>query len=186
MELRRRLLVLSGTAAAVLALSGATPAAARLVQTRDDALRLVFGAGAAFTPRTAWLRGAEADSVAAWAQARGAAAPVTYWVATLGDRLLGRAYLDTRIVRTMPATVLVAVGTAHQVIAVQVLAFQEPADYLPPRRWLERFAGKILSRRLRPGDDVNAISGATLSVRAFAAAVRWALALDRFVTGTPS
>lgn len=186
MEFRRRLLVLSGAAVALLAWGGATPAAARLVQTRDDALRLVFGAGAQFTPRTAWLDGAETDSVAVWAQARGATAPVTYWVATRHDSLLGRAYIDTRIVRTMPATVLVAVGAARHIVAVRVLAFQEPEDYLPPSRWLDRLAGKVLSRRLRPGDEIDAISGATLSARAFAASVRWALALDRFVTGTPS
>jgi hypothetical protein len=181
MERRGRVPVLS---VLLVAAGVAAPAAARVLQTRDAALHRIFGAGARLEPRVAWLTPALADSVAALARTPCKPTAVTYWVATRGDSILGRAYLDTRTVRTMPATLLVAVGH-HAVVAVEILAFHEPQDYLPPRRWLERLRGRSLPARLRGGDDVDAISGATLSVAAATAAVRLALALDRLVGAAP-
>jgi hypothetical protein len=181
MERGRRLLVLIGVTALAGAAVLAAPASARLLHTRDQSLRQVFGPGARFEARTAWLSNAECDSASAWAQSPLRRGPVTYWVATAGDSVVGRAYLDTRTVRTMPATVLVAVDPHQRVLAVEVLAFHEPADYLPSERWLSRLTGRVLTRRLRPGAEVDAVSGATLSARAFTAAVRLALALDRLV-----
>jgi len=166
--------------------AGTAPAAARTFATREESLRRVFGPGAHLEARTAWLSAAECDSARQWAQTNFDRSPVTYWVATRNDSLLGRAFLDTRTVRTMPATVLVAVDCRHQVLALEVLAFHEPTDYLPPRRWLDRLVGRPLTKRLRPGADVDGVSGATLSARAFTAAVRSALALDRVVTGAAS
>jgi len=179
MESGRRLLVLSLAAAAAAA--AAAPASARVLATRDAALQRVFGTRAQFESRVAWLTPAMADSVAARARTPCAATAVTYWVASRNDSILGYAYLDTRTVRTMPATLLIAVGPQHDVLAVEVLAFHEPADYLPSRRWLERLRGRTLAAPLQAGRDVDAVSGATLSARSVTASVRLALALDRVV-----
>lgn len=178
MEHRHRLLVLSLLA---LVAGVVSPAAARLLETRDAALRRVFGADARFEARVAWLTPALAESVATLARVRCDATPTTYWVATRGDSLLGYAYLDTRTVRTMPATFLVAIGPQHEVSAVEVLAFHEPPDYLPPRRWLQRLTGGSLLAPSRRDRSVDAISGATLSSRAVADAVGLALAIDRVI-----
>jgi hypothetical protein len=182
MERGSRFLVLMRAlgAAAVL---GAGPAAARTFATRDASLHRVFGDAVRLEAHTAWLSAAQCDSASRWAQSKFTRVPVTYWVEIRHDSIVGRAFLDTRTVRTMPATVLVAVDQQHRVLGLEVLAFHEPEDYLPPRRWIERLAGRALSKRLRPGAEVDAISGATLSARAFTAAVRAALALDRVVTG---
>lgn len=185
MERGNRLLVLILAITAASA-GPAAPAAARALPTRDESLQRIFGAGARMEARTAWLSAAECDSASRWAQSKFVRAPVTYWVAIRNDSVIGRAFLDTRTVRTMPATLLVAIDGRHRVLGLEVLAFHEPEDYLPPRRWIERLTGRPLSKRLRPGADVDGVSGATLSARAFTAAVRSALALDRVVTGAAS
>lgn len=184
MERRRRLLVLILAAAALV--GGAAAGEARTLSTRDESLRRVFGPLVRLEARTAWLSVAECDSAGRWAHVKFGRAPVTYWVAIRNDSVIGRAFLDTRVVRTMPATVLTAVDAHHRVLAVEVLAFHEPDDYLPPRRWIERLKGRPLSKRLQPGGDIDGVSGATLSARAFTAAVRSALALDRVLTGAAS
>jgi hypothetical protein len=143
----------------------------------------VFGAGAGFEPRTVFLTPAQVDTVRALARAPFDAAHVTYWIATRSDTLLGCAFLDTYTVRTMPATLLVAIGRDGCVRQVEVLAFHEPEDYLPPRRWLDRLGGRALSLRLRPGDTLDAISGATISARTTAESVRRCLALERTIGG---
>jgi len=171
-------------AAVCVAIGCAADAAwAKLYRTRAAALEHVFGHGARFEPRTVYFTPAQVDSVAHRAHAPFDTPRLTYWVATHGDTVLGRAYLDTREVRTMPATLLVAVDPSGHVRGVEVLAFHEPEDYLPSERWLQRLVGQSLSIHLRAGDAVDGITGATFSARAVTAAVRRCLALDGVLQG---
>jgi hypothetical protein len=171
--------------AVLLLLSVLSPPAAGggLLATRDATLRRVFAGATRLDPHTVYLTPAQVESVRARARAPFETPRLTYWEAARGDTLLGRAYLDTRPVRTMPATLLVAVSPDARVLAVEVLAFHEPMDYLPSRRWLDRLVGHALSNRLRPGDLVDGITGATLSARAFTDAVRRCLSLEAVLHG---
>lgn len=184
MERRARLPVLIAAGGILAALAAAPgPSDAKLLRTRDEALRAVFGDGVLLVSRTAFLTPGQADAVRQAARAPFDAARVTYWEARRGDAVVGRAYLDTHAVRSLTETVLVAVDPGGAVRAVEILAFHEPADYLPPSRWLHTLASKSLADPLRPGQDVDGISGATLSVRASTDAVRRALALERVLHG---
>jgi hypothetical protein len=182
MSRRQRLLGILGAACLIWGLGRVGSAEARLHQTRDEALRGVFPA-ARIETLTAYLTPALVESVRALARAHYTAPRCTYYEASRGDTLLGRAYIDTHVVRTMPEALLVAVGPEGRVLAVEILAFHEPEDYLPPRRWWQRLGGRTLSPHLRPGDGVDAITGATLSARAATEAVRRALALDHVLRG---
>jgi hypothetical protein len=169
--------------AAVLGITAA-PSAAKVLCTRDSALVGAFGRDARTDPRTAYLTEAQVDSVRRLARTPFDTLRLTYWVASRGDSLLGYAYLDTHPVRSLLETVFVAVSPHGRVLRVDVLAFHEPEDYLPPRRWFDRLAGFVLSPRLRPGDHVDGLSGATLSARAATGAVRRALALHAVLQGS--
>ena len=159
-------------------------AAAKTFATREVALRRAFGAEAQIERRTAFLTPAQLDSACALAAAPIAPARVSYHEASRGDSLLGRAYLDTHRVRNEHETILIVVTPAGETQRVEILAFDEPEDYLPPAHWLQTLTHRSLSRRLRPGDAVDAISGATLSARAATEAVRRVLALDRILHGS--
>jgi len=91
------------------------------------------------------------------------------------------AYLDTHLVRTAPETLLIVVDEAGRVRRVEVLAFDEPREYLPPPRWLAQFEGRPLDPDLQLKRSIRTLSGATLSSRAATAAVRRALAVHRVV-----
>ena len=182
MERGARVLVLSGVL--LVALGTMTPPAhAKLYRTREAALRNVFGAAARLEARTVWLTAAQVDSVRHVARAPFDAPRLTYYAASRGDTLLGYAFLDTHPVRTMSETLLIAVDPAGRVLAAEILAFHEPEDYLPPPRWLQTLLGRRLSPHLRPGDQVDGISGATLSARAATEAVRRALGLHHVLHG---
>jgi len=172
--------------AAALALVAATaaPGAPKTFETREAALRRVFGA-AHVERRTVFLTPADLEAARALAAAPIAVTHVSFHEATAGDSLLGRAYLDTHRVRNEAETILVVVGPDGRAREVDILAFHEPEDYLPPPRWLATLRDRALSRRLRPGDTVDAISGATLSARAVTDAVRRILALDHILHGGP-
>lgn len=144
---------------------------------RERALAQAFGPGAKIVPRTVFLTEAGARRAEQAAGAKLASVRVVRYGAVRRDSLLGTAYLDTHRVRTMNETLLIVVTPAGRVGAVEVLAFHEPDDYLPPQRWLEKFDDKVLSKDLRPGGAVPNLGGSTLTARAIAAAVRRTLAL---------
>jgi Na+-translocating ferredoxin:NAD+ oxidoreductase RnfG subunit len=72
---------------------------------------------------------------------------------------------------------MVVVDPAGSVVKVEVLSFDEPPEYLPKARWFEQFKSRRLDRELAAGRGIPVVTGATLTSRAVAAAVRRALAL---------
>ena len=103
------------------------------------------------------------------------------YTAYSGSTVLGYAFIDTRIVRTLPGSFLIALSTTGTVKTVQVVAFHEPEDYLPPNRWLRQFEHKPLSPTLQVNKDIHGIAGATLSAQSVTNAVRQALALYHII-----
>jgi len=108
-------------------------------------------------------------------------AVVTVFEARSSGQLAGRAVLDTSVVRTMPATVLVAVAPDGALREAIVLQFAEPPDYLPREGWLRALQGRRLDDELWPGRGVRRVTGSTLTVQSLTEAVRRALALDALV-----
>lgn len=102
---------------------------------------------------------------------------VTWNVGHRGDAILGYAYFETHNVRTLPETLLVVVSPAGEVRNVLLLAFYEPPEYEPSKRWLGQFDAKKLGPDLRVQREIHGITGATLTARAVTGGVRRALAL---------
>ena len=150
--------------------------------TRDAALRQAFGPKARVDTTTVYLLPAQVARIEQAAGAKLASARVVSYRGSVGDSLVGTAYLDTHPVRSQMETILIVITPEGRVGAVEVLSFNEPEDYLPPPRWLDQFDGKALSKDLKPGLAVPNLSGATLTARAVSAAVRRTLALHAFLS----
>jgi hypothetical protein len=109
---------------------------------------------------------------------------ITFHVGHKGEQILGYAFIETHIVRTLPETFLIVVSPAGVVEKLFVLAFYEPQEYLPSDRWLAQFHGKSLGPELSLRGDIHGIAGATLTSRAVTSGVRKVLALfDVLVRG---
>ncbi|HEV8481848.1 MAG TPA: FMN-binding protein [Candidatus Eisenbacteria bacterium] len=186
MEFLGRVLVLGATALALEAGAGAgagiTPASARVLLTRDQAIAQIYGAGARAQARTAYLTDAQVEAVKRAARAPFDAHRVTYYEIARGDTALGLAFVDQNVVRTQTETLLIALDPAGAIRAIEVLAWNEPDDFRPPGRWLDRARGQASATTLEPGKSLPHLAGATLSGRAVAACGRRALALAALVT----
>ncbi len=181
----------SRRAAALFALSALLPGAAggAVFETQEHALARVFPAPARVERRTDFLSPAEVEAAQKAARAPIESAVVTRYAALGPDgALLGTAYFDAHVVRTAKEVLLVVVAPDGSVRSVDVLAFGEPQDYLPRERWLERIEGKKAGDELFVGRALAHVSGATLTTRAIAAAVRRVLALHAVLPapGAPS
>lgn len=143
--------------------------------TKDEALKRAFS-GATLERKTLFLTDDQVRAIQARAKAKIESKIVTYYVARRGREVEGYAFFETHVVRTMPATFMIVVGPDSSVRAVELLAFYEPEDYLPPSRWLELFKSKKLEDDLFLKRGIYNIAGATLSAHAISEGVRRALA----------
>jgi hypothetical protein len=104
------------------------------------------------------------------------------YVASKDGKLVGTAYFDTHLVRTLAETLMVVVSPAGTIARIEVLSFSEPEEYLPREHWYAQFPGKALDDELSTKRGIRAVSGATLTARATTEAARRVLALHQVVS----
>ena len=148
-----------------------------LFASQAEALAAAFPDAERIEKRTLLLDDAQVAAVVARAQAPLESHVVTVHTAWREGRVLGYAFIDVQDVRTLPEALLVVISPDGRVADTRMLAFYEPLDYLPPKRWLEQFRGHGLDGSLRLGGAIHGVAGATLSSRAVTSSVRRSLAL---------
>ena len=101
----------------------------------------------------------------------------TYYRAVGDEGVIGYAVIQSHVVRTKSVVYMAIINVVGEVVRVDVLAFYEPEEYLPSKRWLGQFIGKKLNERLWINRDIQAISGATISSYTMTREIRKALAI---------
>lgn len=99
------------------------------------------------------------------------------YVAKNDTKTLGYGVLLNKKVRTKTAISLYLIGTDAKIKSIEIVAFNEPIEYLPTKTWLDGFDNKSAANTLRLNQDIPTVSGATLSARAITDGSRIALAL---------
>jgi electron transport complex protein RnfG len=107
------------------------------------------------------------------------------YTATKEGKCVGTAYFDVHRVRTMRQVLMVVVDPAGKVRRVELLAFAEPAQFIPNSRWYGQFVGKALDETLSLKRDIKGVTGATLTARATTQAVRRVLAIHAVLNPAP-
>ncbi len=171
----------------VAVLLGAGPAGAKVYASQQEALQAAFPEADRIERRNFVLTPEQVERIEQRSRAPLDSRIVTLHVGWRGGEVLGYALIDIHTVRTLPEALMTVLEPEGSVRSVRVLAFHEPEDYLPPRRWFEQFEARRLDSNLRLRRGVHAISGATLSAQATTRSVRRALALhETLLAGKPA
>lgn len=157
-----------------------TPIFGGTLPSREEVLAQVYPNVIA-RPRRLFLSESQMAEVEREAGSRLASPLVALYTMVSSDRVIGRAYVDTHVVRTKKESLLVCLDARGTVRRVEATAFREPPEYQAPGRWMKQYEGKAMEDDLRLGRDVRPIAGATLTSRAATHAVRRILALDRLL-----
>ncbi len=97
----------------------------------------------------------------------------------------GYAFIDDQMGQHKPITFAVKLSPVGVVLREEVLVYREThGDEIHSRRFGKQFEGKTIDDPLRPGKDIDTISGATISSRAITIGVRRALVLFEAITKT--
>jgi hypothetical protein len=142
--------------------------------TQSEALALYFPNG--FQRKTVFLTEDQVRQIQDRAKARVASRIITYYVGQEKNLVGGYAFFDTQIVRTMPQTFMTIINPDSTIRSVELLAFYEPEDYAPSKRWLATFASKAHLSELWLKRGIQNIVGATLTAQSITDGVRRALA----------
>ncbi len=171
-SLLTRNILLSVSLVALLACTSS----AQVFMTKDEALKRLFPPGTRVEHKTLFLTPEQIAAIEARARAQVESKVISYYVGRQSDTVVGYAFFETHVVRTMPETFVLLTTPSGVVQAVEILAFYEPEDYLPPKRWLGLFRNKVLDDELWVKRGIQAISGATLSAQSITSGVRRLLA----------
>lgn len=169
--------------AALAALAIAAPARAAGLSV-EEALALAFP-GCEIERSTVYLTPAQVAAASALAELEISSALVHPYRARRDGLLVGTAYFDAHLVRTLPQTLMVAVDSEGKVRRLEVLVFREPPEYQPRAGWYGQFVGRALDAELRLDRGIRPIAGATLSARSTTSAVRRVLALHQVLGAVP-
>ena len=89
-------------------------------------------------------------------------------------------YIDSHIVRTLNETIVVTIEE-EKIDSFIVSSFNEPPEYIAPKKWYAQFNGTKGDQVLRAREQIDALSGATLTVNASINAANKILALHKLL-----
>ena len=158
-----------------------TAVEAKVFSSRQEAVKGAFPEADTIQNRTITLTDDQKHQIEHVAAAPLDSKIVTLYTAYKGENITGYGLIETRTVRTLPGSFLVALFPTGEVKTVMAVAFHEPEDYLPTERWLRQFDHKSLTPELQLQKNIQGIAGATLSSQAVTNAVRSALAFFQVV-----
>lgn len=146
--------------------------------TRDDALAAVFP-GATIDADRVFLTDGQVERIAELAGEDVGTKIYARYIARRSGVVVGRAYVDTHIVRTKRASLLISIDAQARIRRIDVTAFMEPPEYIPSQPWRQQYYDQPLSDDIAVQRRIRPIAGATLTTGSVNAAVRRVLALDQ-------
>ncbi len=166
----------------ILILTAAT-ASANLLISPSEAMQHAFGAKCTVTKKNILLTSGQAAMAQKMAQVKLETKIYRTYTALLNGKTVGYGILITRKVRQKDAAVLYMITQDGTIKSIEIIAFNEPPEYMPQSAYLKQFEGKKESSNMRVGKEIPTISGATLSARNVTDGARLALAVFHVTFG---
>lgn len=159
---------------------------ARVLLSPFDAMKATYGSDANVSKTNILLSAKEAERVEERSSVKLTTKIYRVFKAERGGKIAGYGVLVTRTVRSKSAAVLYFITPEGRLTGIEIVAFNEPPEFIPPKTWLSQFEDKTASDPLRVGKDIPTITGATMSARNVTDGSRLALAVfDVVVKGRP-
>lgn len=144
--------------------------------TQRQALQSAF-AGLSVERKTAYLSEAQVERASRLSECQNESAVVTYYVARSTTGLAGAAFFESHRLRDGSATIMVVLTPEGRLARSEILAFDEPADYMPPIEWRASLLGRKLAELERFSRLTGANPRAASSAQAFLEGVRRLMAV---------
>ena len=149
---------------------------AKMIISPIDAMQYNYGQDCKIVKKNILLKSSQAKVIQSNAKVKITSKIFRIFTATKEGELLGYGILVNRKVRSKNAVVLYMISKDSILKSIEVIAFNEPMEYIPSDKWSSQFENKQTSKNLKLGSDIATITGATLSARSITDGSRLAFA----------
>lgn len=155
----------------------ALPLSAKVLTSPLDAMKYAYGEDSIVSKKNILLSKKRALLIQKDARVKLDSKIFRTFKATKENKTLGFGVLINKKVRSKNAVVLYLISNEGILKNIEIIAFNEPKEYLPSKKWISQFEDIAVSTRLRVSKDIPTITGATLSASSITEGSRVAFAL---------
>ncbi|QFR50008.1 FMN-binding protein [Sulfurimonas lithotrophica] len=150
---------------------------AKVLTSIDEAMNATFGEDCKISKKTILLKNNEFKKVQKIAKTKIKSKIFQVYFAKKDSKTIGYGVLISKKIRSKNGVVLYMIDVNGTLKEIEIIAFNEPLDYLPSKKWKNEFINTPNSKLLEVGKNIPTITGATLSAKSITNSARVALAL---------
>lgn len=149
---------------------------AKILISPIDAMNSAYGEGTDISKKNILLSRIQAAKIEQDAQVKIDTKIFRFYKAEKEGKVLGYGILVNRKVRSKNAVALYFISIQGILKSIEIIAFNEPIEYMPSSKWNSQFEGISITKMLRLSKEIPTITGATLSARSITGGSRVAFA----------
>ncbi|MFT7004750.1 MAG: hypothetical protein ACJAWW_002115 [Sulfurimonas sp.] len=154
----------------------ALPLSAKILISPIDAMKQSYGIDANVVKKNILLNKRQATIIQKNAKTKLSSKIFRIFKATKNDKILGYGILINKKIRSKNAVALYLISKDSTLLGIEIIAFNEPMEYIPSKKWMSQFENVSTDKHFRVGRNIPTITGATLSARSLTDSSRIAFA----------
>lgn len=135
----------------------------QLVLKPVDAIKLAYPTATESKKKAILLTNAQASEVQKLIKQKLKSKIFTFYIIKKDKKVLSYAGLYTNKVRSKTGTLMTFITPDGKIDSIEVIAFNEPPEYKPKKRWLKLFKDKTINDNIKVKESIPNLSGATMS-----------------------
>ena len=148
---------------------------ANILITPQDAMKYMYGDTVKVEKKNILLSSKEAKKIQKNSKVKLSSKIFRVFKAIEDEKVLGYGILVNKKVRSKNAVIIYFISK-NILKGIEIIAFNEPVEYLPSKHWNSQFTNITTDKMLRVSKDIPTITGATLSARSITDGSRVAFA----------
>ncbi len=153
------------------------PLSAKILISPIDAMKQSFGSSVKIVKKNIMLNNKKAKIIQEKSKVKLKTKIFRTFKASKNDKTLGYGVLINKKVRSKNAVVLYIISKDSILKSIEIIAFNEPHEYIPSKNWISQFQNISTDKQLRVGRQIPTITGATMSARSITDGSRLAFAI---------
>lgn len=143
------------------------PLSAKMLISPKDAMEQNYGAKSKIVEDSIILSAAEAKKIQELSGVKLDSKIFKVFKALQDGKAIGYGVLINRKIRSKNGVVLYLISSESVLKGIEVIAFNEPMEYVPSKKWISQFENIETNKPLALSKDIPTITGATLSAKSF-------------------
>lgn len=149
---------------------------AQVLISPHDAIKSTYPESTSIEKKNYILSKSNASTISKAAKTKLSSKIFKVYKALKGDNVIAYGILINKKVRSKNAVVMYLIDVNSTLNNIEIIAFNEPLEYIPSKTWKSQFQNIPTTQMLRVSKEIPTITGATLSARSITNSSRLAFA----------